>query len=512
MPAELTADVAIIGAGSAGCAAAARIIEMSRLHVVLVEAGPDYGHYGDGAWPPELIDARIRPRSHDWGFAERQVDRPLPEPRAKVVGGCSAHNQCAANWGYRDDYDAWAEATGDRSWTYARLRRLIDEIEDANSGDDEVRGHGGRLTTTAHRQETLAAWQKSFLEASHQAGFGRLSDLSSSPEEDGAGVFQANIRNGARWNSAFAFLDPIRADPRLTIVPNAVADHLTFVANRATKLICRCGTDRFEISARVFLLTGGTYGSPCILMRSGIGSATELRSLDIPVVGDVPGVGRNLHDHPGMGVRCRPSSEALLSLAEDLDARRFHQSQVALRACNGQIHVLPYQASLEDGGWSFDLLAFMMRPSSRGRVLLSAPDPLAPPDIRFNLVSDRAGADLAALQAGLRLIEKLLSTPALQELLTSTQPADLLTSTDDAEIDDHIRRNAIRYAHAVGTCRMGGQTDAAAVCDGSGNVRGTENVFVADASLIPTIPRNNTNATCMLIGWRIAESAIPKGG
>ena len=493
-------DVVVVGGGSAGCALASRLLETTDVRLCLVEAGPDYGPAGP-AWPQELLDPRRFPTSHDWGFAEVRRDGALPEPRAKVIGGCSAHNQCAAVWALPGDYDTWAAIADDAMWSYRALRPVIDDIEDAHGGEPAYRGAGGRLPTRPHRTNELASWQRAFLAATTEAGFERLSDLSAVAPDAGACAFQANVHDGQRWNAAFAFLDRVRDKRSLHVLAGTHAARFLMRGATATALRCQTGSGLLELRARQFVLCAGTYGSPAILLRSGIGPAHNLERLGIAVVADVPGVGANLHDHPGVAVRFTPTAQATSELKNDLATGRFHQSQVALRTTDCRLHVLPYQAQLEGGGWSFHVIAFLMAPASRGFVALSSTDPAAPPQIDFRFLSDSEGRDLAALRAGADVIASIAGTSAFARRARLALDVERAIARNATA---YLRANVSGYAHAVGTCRIGAEGDPDAVTDARGLVRGIENIRIADASLIPVIPAANTNLTCMLIGWRLA--------
>jgi len=480
-------DILVIGAGSAGCALTGRVVESSEALVGLVEGGPDYGPASGGRWPTELLDPHRFPKTHDWG---------LVQARAKVIGGCSAHNQCAIVRAAPGDFDRWA-AAGNRGWSDQDLAPFLRDIE-------------RRLPLWQYRDDELAFWQKCFLEAAGAAGFARVHDLGDPDPAEGVSPFHANLRDSIRWNAAFAFLDAIRDRPTFRIVADTVVDRLVFRGGRAVALTGHSPNGAIELRAHRFVLCAGVYGSPAILMRSGIGPPDALRKLRVPIQVPLAGVGSNLHDHAGIAIDFEASPSARRALEKELAADKLYQSQVILKAlADGRqeeslLHVLPYQAPDESGTWRFALMVFVMKPQSRGSVRLSGRDPHDAVHIDFNFASDPAGHDIAALTAGIRLVRRLAELPPLSHAVRrEIDPGQRLDS--GAERARFIRSRATGYAHSVGTCRMGPSSEAGDVVDPNGLVHGTENVFVADASIIPEIPRANTNLTCMLIGRKLAE-------
>jgi choline dehydrogenase len=535
-PTSLDADVVVVGGGSAGCAAVHRLA-LGGLRVLLVEAGPDYGPAGSGRWPAELLDPRRLATTHDWGFGEQRPDgRVVATPRARVIGGCSAHNQCGAWWGLPADYDRWARLTGDRRWSWRALRPYVDRVEGARvsgGGGGGVatpmaiprgRGLGGLLATCAGDEADLAVWQRAFMDAALAAGYPRVADLSGAALPDGVAPFWVNIAEGCRVNSAFAFLDPLRgrSDVDLRVVDGVLADRLVVDHGRAVALLCRRDRDRdgpaLEVTARSFVLAAGTYGSPAILLRSGIGPAARLAALGISVAIDLAPVGANLHDHPGAALRFAPSVRARGLLDAELAAGRFWQTQVGLRAKAGRLHLFPYQDQSQrherhGGGWALELYAFVLAPRSRGRLWLRSPDPTVPPGIDVGFLSDGGGRDLAALRRGVALAGTLAQTPPLAQLCDD-QADDAASLTRQQRprpgalapgSAGWLRERVGGYGHPVGTCRMGHHGDPTAVVDADGLVTGTTNLMVADASVIPAIPHAGTNLTASLLGWCVAE-------
>jgi choline dehydrogenase len=470
-------DVAVVGAGSAGCALASRLAARSDLRIALIEAGPDYGPRRRGSWPRALTDAHHSPDTHDWGF---------DHPRARVVGGCSAHNECALVRALPGDYDRW----GIPGWSDADLSPLVDEllrVLPANvPGDDE-----------------LVVWQRAFLDAAIVAGAPRRTGSIGPSGATGAGPFTQNIKDGIRWNAAFAFLDPVRS--RVTVISDFVVDRFVFDGDRAEAVIGHGSAGTREIRADRFVLCAGVYGSPTILLRSGIGPPKHLRQLRIPVRVALRGLGGNLHDHPGTGLEYELTARARRAMKQDLAAGRFFEAQVMLHTPS-DLHIVPYQTQ-SHGEWSCGILAFCLNPRSRGRVRLASPDPGEAPVIDLSLLGDSTTHDVHALVEGVRLIHDLTR----QKPLTDVTKRGPRRFTAKARLVRFVRENITEYAHPVGTCRMGPSPDGDDVVDGGGRVHGLTNVYVADASIVRAIPRANINLTCFVIGSRVADLLVHSG-
>ena len=473
MPSTEPFDVAVVGGGSAGCALAGRLAAQTDLRIVVVEAGPDYGPRSSGKWPKALLDAHHTADSHDWDYGEQS--------RARVVGGCSAHNESAIVRARPGDYDRW----GVPGWSDADLAPVVYDVTSA-------------LPHLVCREEDLTTWQQAFLDAAVDAGMPRAVSADEPPDATGIAPFVQNIADGIRWNAAFAFLDPVRE--RLAIRGDFLAGQFVFDRDRATALLGRTAGGEGEIRAKRFVLCAGVYGSPAILMRSGVGPAKELTALGVPVHTDLSGVGANLHDHPGVGLEYKPSARALRAVKTEDAEGRFYQAQLVLRTAP-DLHVLPYQSVDEGGDWSFSIFAFYLDPRSRGHMRLSSREPDAPPNIELGLLGDRKHQDVRALVQGLRLIHDLTKRSPLAALI-DRGPRRF---DSDARLARYVRDNVSDYGHSVGTCRMGPSAAAGDVVDARGRVHGLANVFVADASIVPHIPRANTNLTCSVVGARVAD-------
>ena len=462
-------DFAVIGAGSAGCVVAAELVRAGHA-VALVEAGPDYGPFS-ARWPREIRDPRRRTERHDWGFVAAMTRTVTEdEPRARVFGGCSAHNECGAVWPPAEDLDAW-EVPG---WTAAELWPLVERIESARGGS-ALRGRSGPVPTAPWTDGPLAAWQRDFAEGTRACGYGELDDLSAPGSAAGIAPFHANVRAGVRWNASFAFLDPVRGSPRLSLFPRTEALRLEHRAGRVEALVCRRGKRRVALRAARYVLCAGAYGSPLLLLRSGVRRRE---------------VGRGLQDHPGVALRFRARPGA----PRELRSREVARSQVALRAASGttslgwDLHLLPYQAEGE-----IVIFVFFMAPRSRGLVTRSRDKPR----IRFRFFEREGAADLDALVAGVEIAREIARRSKVAELV------DPAADTSERALRRWIRANVSGYAHASCTNRMG--ADARSVVDPRCRVRGFDNLSVADASIFPRIPRANTNMLCMLAAMRATQ-------
>lgn len=507
-------DAVVIGGGPAGCVVANRLCEGSNLSVCLVEAGPDYGPVDNGRWPPELLDIRYPPPTHDWGYFEERYDgRIAPEPRARVIGGCSSHNLGAAMWGTPDDYDQWARS-GSPGWSYAELRPLIDRVEKAAGVPaSPYRGGRGLLPTQPFAEADLLHWARSFLESAAAAGFQRLADLSAPEPSEGVAPLHVNARNAVRWNAAFAFLDPVRKRRNLTILDHFQADRLVLRQDQAAALLGRRANHVLELRAPRFVLCAGAYGSPAILMRSGIGPAAQLQHLGIVPRIELPGVGQNLQDHPGVVVAFERTARATRALEEEVARCAFYAAQAMLRARSPRcergfdLHLPAVQRLNSSGDWMSTMVVFNVAPRSRGQVQLLGAEAQLPLRIQKRFFTDPEQQDLAALAYGIEVARRLARQKPLAEAVGG-ELAPGPAVRQETEIRAYIQRMARNYNHACGTCKMGPRSDSQAVADPSGRVHGLANVWVADASLIPHIPRVPISLTCMLIGLRIADGLL----
>ena len=478
----MDAEFVVVGSGSAGAALAGRLVEAGR-DVLLLEAGPDYGAFGSGRWPAELLDARMLATSHDWGYAN---DRWTFE-RARVIGGCSSHNGAIAAVGHRVDYDSW----GVPGWSGADVAPMFDEV---------VR----RMCVRAYDRTDAVPFHSHCLDAAEAMGWTVASDLCDLDANDSFGMETVNMIGTTRWNAAFAYLDPVRERANLRIVDDIVVDRVSDASHGAVVHARRRG-EPVEIYAGTIVLSAGVYATPAILQRSGIGDPGLLRQVEVPVVADRCGVGANLHDHP-MFHADREVGVELQRWLDDVAATGFLPEEQTLgKAVSDQsadglydLHVFPVvgsnQTSVLYGRATVEVAC--MTPYSRGGVRITSRDPDAHPLIDHGYLTDPDGHDIAVMRDGLRIANQILDHPGVSGLVGRP-----LT---DGSTDAAIRAQVAHYYHPVGTCRMGASDDTTAVCDGRGRVIGLSNVVVSDASLMPQIPRANTNLPTVMVGERIA--------
>jgi choline dehydrogenase len=494
------ADTIVIGGGTAGSAIAGELAAHSDESVLLLEAGPDYGSFEDGRWPADLTDARALPTSHDWGYNSdgQYGKRVVKFDRARVIGGCSSHNGCAAIWGSRLDYDGW-ESLGNPGWSTDELLPFF-------------RAGSERLRVRIPQRDEVTPYQLAWIEAAPSAGIPIVADLNNLDENVGIAPSPANVANGIRWNAAFAYLDPVRSRNNLTIVDNALTNRMIIRSGRVDAVrVIRNGREEI-VEARRVVLTAGAYGSPSILLRSGIGDPAELRALGIEPTLDLPGVGRNLHDHPMLALTFAGTPALETSMTEFAREHWMPEEQSIAKARSSRcasgfdLHMYPVggPAPNNPASWSWALAIACMTPRSRGALKLASSDPNAAPIIDHRYLSDPDGDDLRILVEGIQLAREIAAAPQLAAILGDEKfPGREIVSAE--QLTAFGRANIAHYCHPVGTCAMGPARERSAVVDARGLVHGLENCYVADASIMPVIPRANTNIPALMIGLRIAS-------
>lgn len=489
LPAE--AGTIVVGAGSGGAAFTGLLASHSTEPILMLEAGPDYGQHGAGRWPADLLDAKAIPLSHDWNLASSTAGQPaLDLPRARVVGGCSAHNGCTISRGARFDYDDWA-AAGNPGWASHTVEPLLDWAH-------------RRFRVRRYRMDELTVAQAAFVTAGVRSGLPFADDLDQLGAGPGIGPMPANIAGGTRWNAAFAFLDPVRDRACLTISGQTLVRRVLLEHGRAAGVeVTRPDGQLQTIRSSRIVAAAGAYHSPALLQRSGIGPAGDLRAAGIDAKLDLPGVGDHLLDHSCVQLDfCgRPGLAAELAQTawnpDEQTVGRARSSYCDAGPYDIHVFMVAGANSGHPGLPPVSLYGGAMRARSQGRVTVTSPDPAVNPAVAHRYGTDPGGHDRGVL------------AEALERLRQITRDRDLAAMLGDQHRPDHDPlARIVSYCHPAGTCKMGPATDPAAVVDATGAVHGVEGLYVADASIMPAITRGNINLPTAMIGARIAAGLL----
>jgi choline dehydrogenase len=507
-------DAIVLGAGSAGAIVAARLSEDPKRSVLLLEAGPDYPELE--RLPDELkfgfaTATDIMVSDHNWSFVGQGTEtaQEMLVPRGKVTGGTSAINGQMFVRGVPEDYDRWA-AAGNDEWQFETCLDYFRKIEnDLDFGHDPLHASDGPIFVQRPKPEAWLPDQRAFYNACRAAGFSDMPDHNH-PHATGVGPIASNNPNGIRWSTALGYLNPARHRLNLTVRANCLVVRLLFDGKRAVGVEVESGGERFTVEAEQIVLSSGTIGSAHALLRSGVGPGEQLAQLDIPHVHELPGVGKNLRDHPFIYTTWRTRPEHPLDGLAPRTQLFLRWTAEGSHLWNDLLIIMQSFATerVNRGGDRMTPLGIRMSGSlylamSAGELTLQSADPHVQPRLEYRYLRDEF--DRKRMRELVRTAVRLGEHPDFAPIiLDRIEPTDAELASDEA-LDAFLEREVTTGQHIVGTCKMGPSSDPLAVVDQYGKVHGLEGLRVADASIMPDCVRANTNVTTMMIGERIAD-------
>ena len=517
----------IIGAGSAGCVLANKLSENPNNSVLLIEAGPMDNY--SSIKMPLAASTLFKNKKYGWGYEtepEKNLNnRTINWPRGKTLGGSSSINGMLYIRGQAEDYEEWEKA-GNNGWSYRDLMKYFVALENNQNHEDQYHGNFGSLWVETYRPILEAS--RSFLNACKEYGLTKNNDFNGETQE-GYGQYQVNIKNGQRFSASDAFLKPVLDRPNLHLLTNTLVERIITSNKKAigVRIRNKQGAQIIGCTSEI-VLCGGSINSPQLLMLSGIGPKEHLMDLKIPLVHDLPGVGKNLQDHLTVNVsykinKLKTFSELMkpLGMIKNVfeyftqhkglmtypasDIGIFFKTNENLKTPNAQVHFAPGAGKYNKNGAmkpSSGITASVcnLRPQSLGHLELISSNPEDAPKIFANYLDQKV--DMKFMIEGIQKIREIFKTPSMQELeAVEIEPGTHCVNNNDME--EFIRNESLSVYHPVGTCKMGHGKEC--VVDDKLRVKGIKRLRVADASIFPSIISGNTNATCNVIGAKCAD-------
>lgn len=532
VPYKNEADYVVVGSGSSGAAVAGRLAQ-SGASVIVLEAGKSDEQYlvkKPGMIGPMHAEPKIKARV-DWGYystpQEHLLNRRMPVPRGKVVGGSSSINGMVYVRGNRANYDSWA-AEGNTGWSADDVNVAYKRMEDFEDGANDFRGAGGPIKITRNKIPQEGTLQ--FIEATSDVLGVKVLDDYNADAQEGVARMQQNAAHGLRYSASRGYIHNLDV-PTLELQSEVLVTKILIENGRATSVavVNKDGSTRIVRAAKEVILSAGVVGSPQLLMLSGVGPADHLADNGITAVADLP-VGDNLHDHMFHALTfhvttstmrgnalffAKGVAKELLRPGKTFLANSVFESVAFVRTSQAtdvpdlQLHLLPwsYVSPNQDEPIRHDVdprpsltvLATLIYPRSRGTLRLASGDPLEAPLIDFRYLSDPA--DLEVLAEGSEMVREIMGGAAFGgSVKTEIHPGAQFKGPD---LRREILNRATSVYHGVGTCRMG--VDEKAVLGPDLKVRGVDGLRVVDASIMPSITGGNTNAPAIMIGEKAAD-------